>query len=179
MRQDILEHDATFMARIIQQQLIKRIVDINFGERPADEYPVFEIDASPPVDLQAMVEVDKALVNELGMELKKSEAYARYQREEPTEEDEVLEGKPTPTVVSMPGGFGGPPNATQTDDTREPAESESEEPEEGEFADSVKLSKAERQIHNEAFTVEAAGQGPIAREMDRLSRLFAEPVQGK
>ena len=81
VRHDYMRADAWMLMDLINNQLVRWLVDLNFGESvPA---PRWTIDLSPEMDLQGEVEVDRRLL-QMGVPLPISYFYEKYGRPAPT-----------------------------------------------------------------------------------------------
>ncbi|MGC8841161.1 MAG: phage portal protein family protein [Candidatus Sumerlaeaceae bacterium] len=81
VRHDYLAADARALAEVLSRQLVRWIVDFNFGtESPA---PLFAFDVEEPFDSQAELEVDRGLV-QLGVPLGLDYFYRKYRRPIPS-----------------------------------------------------------------------------------------------
>jgi SPP1 gp7 family putative phage head morphogenesis protein len=102
VRQDYVERDARELGSAINSQLVRWIIDLNFGvDVPA---PIFEI-VCDEEDLDHELAIDKAL-HEMGLGLGKTELRRRYGREAPLDEEDTLEGGSAGPVVGFSQGGG-------------------------------------------------------------------------
>jgi phage gp29-like protein len=82
VRQDYLRADAAWLMDAVNTQLVRWLVDLNFGEDvPA---PRWRIDLSPELDLAAEVQVDRQLL-QMGVPLPVGYFYEKYGRPSPAE----------------------------------------------------------------------------------------------
>jgi len=87
VRRDYLAADARTLGETLTRQLVRWIVDFNFGvEAPCPELS-FEVDV--PADMQAELEVDRGLV-QLGVPLGLDYFYRRYRRPAPSAAERKL-----------------------------------------------------------------------------------------
>jgi len=85
---DLVQSDAVAAAHIISDQLIRPLVDFQFG--PQEEYPYYKIGLKQPIDLLREAQVDETLVN-MGVPLGTKYFYQKYNRPEPEEGDEIVQ----------------------------------------------------------------------------------------
>ena len=97
VRQDIRAADAKSLANAIRWQLIKPLVDFNFG--PQEKYPDFKFKIEPPKDLKTEAEKDKIVIVDMGLPVDKKYLYGKYNIPEPSEKADLLE---IPSNSSMP-----------------------------------------------------------------------------
>jgi len=97
VRQDLVEADAKSLQKCIRWQLIKPLVDFNFGEQK--RYPIFKIKYETPENLEMLARRDRTLV-QMGVPIPVSYAQKKYGIPEPQDGEEVL-APPSPA-----GGFG-------------------------------------------------------------------------
>jgi phage gp29-like protein len=83
VRSEKIEEDARLLMEVINHQLIRPLVDFNFG--PAVPAPRFVIDTDEKEDLKAEIEIDKALL-ESGVSLETDYFYEKYGRPKPTDQ---------------------------------------------------------------------------------------------
>ncbi len=87
VRHDYLVADARALGQVLTRQLVRWIVDFNFGtEAPA---PEFVFDVEEPLDDKAELEVDRGLV-QLGVPLDVAYFYRKYRRPAPSPEARQL-----------------------------------------------------------------------------------------
>jgi len=88
VREDLVEADAKALQNTIDKQLIKPLIDFNFG--PQKVYPHFKIHYEPPEDLKSLAERD-AILARIGVKIPVRYFYKKYDLPEPEEGEEVLE----------------------------------------------------------------------------------------
>jgi len=90
VRQDIIEADADLLDAYLSRVLIPWIVDYNFPG--VTSYPRLVTHAGKKPDLFARSQIDKTLVQEIGLPVAKSYFYETYGLPQPTEGEEVVSG---------------------------------------------------------------------------------------
>ncbi len=85
---EIIQADALALEHTISDQLIRPLVDFNFG--PQEEYPYFKFLLTEPEDLLMTVQIDEKLVG-LGLPLSQSYFYKKYGRPTPEDGEEIVE----------------------------------------------------------------------------------------
>lgn len=98
VRQDLVEADCKSLQKCVRWQLVKPLVDFNFGRQ--QRYPLFKIKYEPPEDLQMLARRDRTLVS-IGLRVPESYFYKTYGIPEPAEDEPVV------TPPSAMGGLGG------------------------------------------------------------------------
>jgi phage gp29-like protein len=94
VKQEIVEADATVIDEAITDQIIKPYIDFNFGLQ--EEYPYYQTDLSPALDLSAEAELDIKL-QQMGYPLSQKYVKEKYGRPLPNpkdKEDEILTPRP-------------------------------------------------------------------------------------
>ncbi len=71
---------AESLAAVVNQQLVRRLLDLNFR---VDAYPEWTLVEPSEVDLKAEAEIDRILVGDIGLPLGRRYFYAKYGRPEP------------------------------------------------------------------------------------------------
>lgn len=80
VRQDIVRQDAQALAALINGQLVRWIVDLNFP--PAlRRYPTWQLDPPQPDDLALQLSIDEFFLRQ-GLKLDEAELFARYGRKQ-------------------------------------------------------------------------------------------------
>ena len=105
VRLDILEADADFLASVINDQLIRWLVDWNFPN--VESYPKFEIITEYGEDLEHEAKVLKHIYD-MGLEIPKKYLYKKFGIPQPEKDEEV--------VVKKGGGGGIPPFSEFSED---------------------------------------------------------------
>ncbi|HMJ92340.1 MAG TPA: DUF935 family protein [Candidatus Acidoferrum sp.] len=100
VRQDVLKHAATWVADVINYQLIPAVLDLNYGER--SESPCVAADLSMDPDPMVLANRDQVL-GALGMKLPTAWMYERHGVPEPEEGEAVIEA---PAAAPQLGGYG-------------------------------------------------------------------------
>lgn len=103
VREDIRDSDAEQLAATIQEQLVRPLVDLNFGPREEHLYPCVKIEHSEPEDLKTFSEAVAPLIDR-GLPVEVSTVLDKFGLPEPEEGAQLL----TPAVKASPG-FGGAP----------------------------------------------------------------------
>ena len=89
VRHDILRADARQVSATLRNDLVRPLVDLNFGER--EHYPHVELPVDEPEDVTALVNsVDK--LAQRGMMFKATEIRAKLKLSDPDEDDEIFGG---------------------------------------------------------------------------------------
>lgn len=99
---DKREAYARFVARMINNQLIPSLVELNYGNR--DELPFMEPKISRPKNEKEMAERDKVLVFDMGLPVSKKWLYERHNIPIPAEDDDLFEpnsGAPAPVTPAQ------------------------------------------------------------------------------
>lgn len=92
---EITQADALALEYTITDQLIRPLVDFNFG--PQEEYPYFKFLLTEPEDLLRTVQIDEKLVG-LGLPLSRSYFYKKYGRPIPEDGDDLVEPRQQQTL---------------------------------------------------------------------------------
>lgn len=88
VRQEYQRADAWMLMDVINHQLIRWLVDLNFGEDfPA---PRWQVELDPELDLNTEVQIDRSLL-QMGVSLPHAYFYEKYGRPVPTSEDRRLQ----------------------------------------------------------------------------------------
>lgn len=77
VRQDYVRADARLLADVVNNQLLRPMIDLNFGE--ACPAPRWRIDLSPQLDLEREINIDRQLL-QMGVTLPDSYFYEKYGR---------------------------------------------------------------------------------------------------
>jgi len=99
VRRDLLKADASALANAIRWQLVKPLVDFNFG--PQDGYPGFEFDTSPPLNLKEEAQRDKILVADIGIPVSKRFIYEKYNLAPPEDDKDTLQVAPASSPFGL------------------------------------------------------------------------------
>ena len=99
VRHDIEASDAAQLAETLERDLVRPIVALNHGPRPA--YPRVRIERAPAHDGEKLASVLSALVP-LGLRVRVDEVRARLGYAAPGEGDEVLKAAPAAAALSAP-----------------------------------------------------------------------------
>lgn len=116
VRQDVKERDARAVKRVLQDTLVRWIVDYNYGPQDPQDYPMLLIHAEPPEDLNQLVDfLEKAMG--IGIRVPSKWARTRLAIPEPEGKEEVLNDiQAQQARDAMPIGLGGPGNPEPDDD---------------------------------------------------------------
>jgi len=87
VRQDYIDADAGLLSRLLDDTLVRWLCELNLG--PAAPRPLLRIETESPEDLNARIEVDRALLS-LGVALPQGYFYERYGRPAPAGEEAPL-----------------------------------------------------------------------------------------
>ncbi|MBU1741975.1 MAG: DUF935 family protein, partial [Proteobacteria bacterium] len=88
---------AESLAAVVNQQLVRRLVDLNFR---VDAYPEWTLVEPAEVDLRAEAEIDRILVGDIGLPLGRRYFYEKYGRPEP---------EPDAALIDRQGSIPSPP----------------------------------------------------------------------
>lgn len=121
-----VEHLATIIEDVLNRQLVKRIVDMNYK---VEEYPKIKFETSRAEELSAEMSLDKDL-KEMGVTLDPSYFYKKYGRPMPSQADAIqtvgpeIEGAPIPDqpIDDSAPAPEGPPAPDQPPSSPVPAE---------------------------------------------------------
>ena len=100
VRQDIVEADADLLDAVLNETLVRWIVDYNFPG--VTDYPKLVTHAAPKPDLKERVEIDKTLASDVGLPVGRQYFYETYGIPEPAEGEELV--KPAPKMPAAPLG---------------------------------------------------------------------------
>ena len=92
VRHDLTVADAKALAVTIRRDIIRPLVEFNFGMEA--NIPLFGFDCREVEDQKEVVEIYKTLVCDMGLEISKSHIYKKFNIPKPEEGDELL--KPLP-----------------------------------------------------------------------------------
>lgn len=91
VRQEIIESDADLLDAVLNETIVRWIVDYNFPG--VTDYPKFKTYASPKPDLKAQSEIDEAVTGRIGLEVPKRHFYETYGYPVPEEGEETVGGR--------------------------------------------------------------------------------------
>lgn len=94
-RFDLVESDALALDYIISDQIIRPLVDFQFG--PQEKYPYHKTGVKKPVDRKELVEVYDGAINRLGLPVAAQHVYETLGIPQPKEGDELIQPRPQPT----------------------------------------------------------------------------------
>lgn len=101
VRHDLTVADAKALAVTIRRDIIRPLVEFNFGMEA--NIPLFGFDCREVEDQKEVVEIYKTLVCDMGLEISKSHIYKKFNIPKPEEGDEIL--KPShPAAGQEPPG---------------------------------------------------------------------------
>lgn len=101
VRHDLTVADAKALAVTIRRDIIRPLVEFNFG--PDAEIPLFGFDCHEVEDQKETVEIYKTLVCDMGLEIPKGHIYKKFNIPKPEEKEEVL--KPPQNGQPAGGAF--------------------------------------------------------------------------
>ncbi len=99
VRQDILKADADLLAELLNDTLIKWIVDYNFAD--ITDYPKLWFRTDPEEDLKPLAERDKILSADIGLPMTRQYFYDTYGIPVPEDGEDLIE-KPKPEPTQPP-----------------------------------------------------------------------------
>lgn len=100
VRHDLIVADAKALAVTIRRDIIRPLVEFNFG---ADvKIPFFCFDCHEVEDQKEAVEIYKTLVCDMGLEIPKSHIYKKFNIPKPEDGEEVLEPPPRARMPAQP-----------------------------------------------------------------------------
>jgi phage gp29-like protein len=88
VRKDHLEFDAQHLASVITRDLIRPLIELNFG--PGAPIPIFRFVTEDATDFKAFAEALKVLVKDIGMKIPKAWAHDQLGVPVPQEGEEIL-----------------------------------------------------------------------------------------
>ncbi len=100
VRQDIVEADADLLDSVLNETLVRWIVDYNFPD--VTDYPKLITHAAPKPDLKERSELDKTLASDIGLPVGTQYFYETYGIPEPAEGEDLV--KPQPKTPALPFG---------------------------------------------------------------------------
>lgn len=103
VRQDILKADADLLDAVLNETLIRWIVDYNFAG--VTDYPKIVTHAAARPDLKERIEIDSRLAADIGLPMGRQYFYETYGIPEPAEGEEPV--KPAPKTPALPAGKDG------------------------------------------------------------------------
>lgn len=96
----IKQSDAIALMGVINHQLIRWIVDLNFVLPSGSNYPMLKINYEDTKDLRNEVGRDKVLVSDIGLPVGRQWLYRKYNTPEPLAGEEVVGGKSVDRDIS-------------------------------------------------------------------------------
>lgn len=102
VRQDILEADADLLDTVLNETLVRWIVDYNFAG--VTDYPKIVTHAAARPDLKERIEIDSRLASDVGLPMGRQYFYETYGITEPAEGEELV--KPAQKPPAAPFGNG-------------------------------------------------------------------------
>ena len=97
VRFDLIESDANALDYIISDQIIRPLVEYNYG--PQEAYPYYKTIVEPPKDVKQIAETLNAAINVIGLEVSKQYAYESLGIPQPEEGEEVVIPRPQPPAA--------------------------------------------------------------------------------
>lgn len=88
VRHDLTVADAKALAVTIRRDIIRPLVEFNFG--PDADIPLFGFDCHEVEDQKETVEIYRTLVCDMGLEIPRSHIYKKFNIPKPEEKDEIL-----------------------------------------------------------------------------------------
>lgn len=126
VRKDILEFDAQHLASVITRDLIRPLIELNYG--PGAPVPIFRFVTEDATDFKAFAEALKVLAKDIGMKVPKAWAHDQLGVPVPQEGEEILGEDPDAAEGDKPAAATPPPadgeddppaNDDETDDESE------------------------------------------------------------
>lgn len=114
VRSDIKTSDAVQLQNTLRRDLVRPLVDLNYGPLPRNRYPKLRLAAEEAEDLQALSVSLPPFIN-LGLRVEESVIRDKFGLPEPEEGAQLLK-PPAPPPSFTPGGFSAAPPAGPTDD---------------------------------------------------------------
>lgn len=108
VRGDIRDDDALKLAATIERDLIRPFVDLNWGQRDDDGYPVLRLFREKQEDLKALAEALTPFIDR-GLKVSASVIRDKFNLEAPAEDEETLAPQGGASPFGGFGGFDGPP----------------------------------------------------------------------
>lgn len=116
VRHDLTVADAKALAVTIRRDIIRPLVEFNFGEDA--ELPFFTFDCQEVEDQKETVEIYKTLVCDMGLEIPKGHIYKKFSIPEPEEGEEVLKPPVKQMAPAVTGGSEILPEKTSPEDVK-------------------------------------------------------------
>lgn len=101
VRHDLTVADAKALAVTIRRDIIRPLVEFNFGMEA--NIPLFGFDCREVEDQKEVVEIYKTLVCDMGLEISKSHIYKKFNIPKPEEGDEILNPPHPAAGQELPG----------------------------------------------------------------------------
>lgn len=101
VRHDLTVADAKALAVTIRRDIIRPLVEFNFGIEA--NIPLFGFDCREVEDQKEVVEIYKTLVCDMGLEISKSHIYKKFNIPKPEEGDEILNPPHPEAEQELPG----------------------------------------------------------------------------
>lgn len=116
VRHDLTVADAKALAVTIRRDIIRPLVEFNFGEDA--ELPFFTFDCQEVEDQKETVEIYKTLVCDMGLEIPKGHIYKKFSIPEPEEGEEVLKPPVKQMAPAVAGSSEILPEKTSPEDVK-------------------------------------------------------------
>lgn len=116
VRHDLTVADAKALAVTIRRDIIRPLVEFNFGEDA--ELPFFTFDCQEVEDQKETVEIYKTLVCDMGLEIPKGHIYKKFSIPEPEDGEEVLKPPVKQMAPAVTGGSEILPEKTSPEDVK-------------------------------------------------------------
>lgn len=99
-----VEADAAAVSREWNRQIIRPLIEMNFGPEMVQFAPIMTLTVTEQKDQKSESEIDVAL-HGIGLDLSEADLYERYGRKQPDSEEDALT-KETPPPLALPGAMG-------------------------------------------------------------------------
>ena len=88
---DLYQTYASFTRRVVERQLLRPLIALNFPKAPRSQYPRLELDIPRPDVAEAKARVDQVLFQEMGLPVAREYLYQRHVIPEPGPDDELFD----------------------------------------------------------------------------------------
>jgi phage gp29-like protein len=173
VRNDIRNSDALTLAETLNDQLIRPLVELNFG--PGISPPTLVFDVSEPEDMVAFAEAIVPFIG-LGLQVRSADIYSRFGLEKPDDGDDVLTAKEVSAMAGLGMGDGIAADGVDED----PPETDDDRDDVPDGEDAMSALQASRALGvpvTQVFALEGAGELTAYRGQDGRRRYLASDVQ--
>jgi phage gp29-like protein len=173
VRNDIRNSDALTLAETLNDQLIRPLVELNFG--PGTRPPTLVFDVSEPEDMVAFAEAIVPFIG-LGLQVRSADIYSRFGLEKPDDGDDVLTAKEVSAMAGLGMGDGIAADGVDED----PPETDDDRDDVPDGEDAMSALQASRALGvpvTQVFALEGAGELTAYRGQDGRRRYLASDVQ--